>query len=249
MDVNSLESLQRRAANARSFDDVVDACRALCRLVDFPYFCFGLRLPTSFVDPELMLAENFPAPFRACYSAMDGLNVDPVLLCCHERTAPVFWRDAFVATCSGTPSAAYVAAVRDMGLRAGVSCGCRGARGEFSVLSVASGRDDAATEERLRAVAPLVHVAGSYLHDAATRLKRAAGSAPLTPRERECLTWSAEGHTARETAQRLRIAERTVIFHLRNVNAKLGVSSRQQAVARAVSLGIVHPRAVTIPLE
>ncbi|MGD8937457.1 MAG: helix-turn-helix transcriptional regulator, partial [Thiogranum sp.] len=50
------------------------------------------------------------------------------------------------------------------------------------------------------------------------------------------------GKTTWETSRILRISERTVTFHLQNVQGKLGVSNRQQAVARAVSLGIIEPQ-------
>jgi LuxR family transcriptional activator of bioluminescence operon len=66
----------------------------------------------------------------------------------------------------------------------------------------------------------------------------------LTPRERECLLWAAEGKTSWETAQILGISERTVIFHLRNVTEKLNVSSRQQAIARAISQGLIAPQLI-----
>jgi len=64
----------------------------------------------------------------------------------------------------------------------------------------------------------------------------------LTQREKECLLWATEGKTTWETSRILRISERTVTFHLQNVQGKLGVSNRQQAVARAVSLGIIEPQ-------
>jgi DNA-binding CsgD family transcriptional regulator len=64
----------------------------------------------------------------------------------------------------------------------------------------------------------------------------------LTPREQECLLWVTEGKTTWETSQILNISERTVTFHLQNTVDKLGVVNRQQAVARAVALGIIRPQ-------
>ena len=54
--------------------------------------------------------------------------------------------------------------------------------------------------------------------------------------------WSAEGKTAWEISQILHISERTVVFHLQNASEKLGVVNRQQAVAHAISLGLVTPQ-------
>lgn len=55
----------------------------------------------------------------------------------------------------------------------------------------------------------------------------------LSPRQREILDLVASGHTSKEIASALGISESTVNWHLANVFAKLGVSSRAEAVARA----------------
>ena len=86
----------------------------------------------------------------------------------------------------------------------------------------------------------------AYLHEAVRRVFNkdvlAVSKADLTRREKECLLWATEGKTAWETSRILSIAERTVTFHLQNVQGKLGVNNRQQAVARAVSLGLIEPQ-------
>ncbi len=66
------------------------------------------------------------------------------------------------------------------------------------------------------------------------------GQAPvesLTPRELEVLQWMARGFTNRQIAQRLRISEHTVKFHVTSVLGKLGARTRAEAVARGISLG------------
>lgn len=249
VDAQWLADFRRETGAVRGLDEVDRTCRQARARFGLPYHCFGLRLPTSFLDPDLFVYESFPAPFRDVYVAMDGLHVDPVLLRSYEQSAPVLWDEVFEQTPADTPSGRYVAQIRSIGLRAGLTCGYRSAGGEFSAFSVATSRDDAGVQRYLREIAPWVTLAGSLLHDAATRLMRLDDASVLTPRERECLLWCAEGHTTGETAERLQIKARTVTFHLRNVSAKLRVSSRQQAVARAVAMGIVEPRAVTMPIE
>lgn len=68
----------------------------------------------------------------------------------------------------------------------------------------------------------------------------------LTPREAEILALLASGLTNREIAQRLVLSARTVETHVARVTAKLGVSSRARAVARAIALGLVVPPAVAV---
>jgi LuxR family maltose regulon positive regulatory protein len=62
---------------------------------------------------------------------------------------------------------------------------------------------------------------------------------PLSEREIQVLQLMAEGLTNQEIASRLYLALNTVKVHTRNINGKLGVHSRTQAVARARVLGIL----------
>jgi DNA-binding CsgD family transcriptional regulator len=63
--------------------------------------------------------------------------------------------------------------------------------------------------------------------------------AGLTARELEVLALLAEGLRNAEIAERLFLAERTVVHHVSAILRKLDVTSRGQAGAKAVRLGIV----------
>jgi len=62
---------------------------------------------------------------------------------------------------------------------------------------------------------------------------------PLTPREIEVLGLLAAGDSNKTIAARLSISVHTVKFHISSILAKLGVSSRTEAVALGLRLGIV----------
>jgi DNA-binding NarL/FixJ family response regulator len=62
----------------------------------------------------------------------------------------------------------------------------------------------------------------------------------LSDRELEVLTWAARGKTSAEIAVIVRLTKRTVDFHLDNVRGKLGVSTRVEAVVKAVTGGLVE---------
>ena len=74
---------------------------------------------------------------------------------------------------------------------------------------------------------------------AASARQRVGALMGLTPREIECLRWSASGKTAWETSRILGLSEWTVVYHLERAKRKFGLSSKQQMVARAVGLGLV----------
>lgn len=64
---------------------------------------------------------------------------------------------------------------------------------------------------------------------------------PLSPREREILKLVAEGHTNREIATALVIAEKTVERHRANIFGKLGMRDRVDLTRYAIRAGLVEP--------
>jgi DNA-binding CsgD family transcriptional regulator len=85
--------------------------------------------------------------------------------------------------------------------------------------------------ERDRALLTLLR---PHLHQAYLDAERRRHPAPqLTPRQWELLRLVATGHTNAQIARRLGVSEGTVRIHLQNIYARLHVSSRTAAVARA----------------
>ena len=109
------------------------------------------------------------------------------------------------------------------------------------------GRDVVTFKEGRAAGAPVVVVAMFDDEDSAraamasgTRGHMAAAPNTLTAREVEVLEALANGASTSDVARSLFISHKTVKNHLAHIYAKLGVSSRTQAVASAVRLGIVR---------
>lgn len=69
------------------------------------------------------------------------------------------------------------------------------------------------------------------------RSARRSAGAPLSERERQILGLLAGGESGAQIAERLVLSSETVRTHIRNAMAKLGASSRAQAVALAVQRG------------
>jgi DNA-binding NarL/FixJ family response regulator len=68
---------------------------------------------------------------------------------------------------------------------------------------------------------------------------RAAAALRLSTREREVLQLIAEGRTAKEIAQLLKISFRTVGFHRGNIKRKLGLSTTAELTRQAIEQGLV----------
>jgi DNA-binding NarL/FixJ family response regulator len=72
------------------------------------------------------------------------------------------------------------------------------------------------------------------------RQTNAARDVGLTDRELEILRSLGDGHSNREIAKQLWLAEQTVKFHLTNIYRKLNVSSRTEAVHWAYRHGVLN---------
>ena len=62
---------------------------------------------------------------------------------------------------------------------------------------------------------------------------------PLTPREVQVLELLAEGLPNKAIADRLKISDQTVKFHVSSISGKLGAANRTDAVRRAVRRGLI----------
>jgi DNA-binding NarL/FixJ family response regulator len=101
-----------------------------------------------------------------------------------------------------------------------------------------------ATAEELAAAVRAVHTGLVVLHPAALEPSTAGdppgtAGAPLTAREREILELMADGASNRIIAARLAISRHTVKFHVASILAKLGATSRTEAVALALRGGLL----------
>lgn len=63
---------------------------------------------------------------------------------------------------------------------------------------------------------------------------------PLTVRQREVLSLSAQGYTYRQIARKLKISERTVRYHIQSSIDKLHLQNRQQLISYASRLGMLE---------
>lgn len=117
--------------------------------------------------------------------------------------------------------------------------------GEIGIMSLYCMESEAEFLRCLHAYQHSIHVMAIHFHTAVQEKLGYDNSVlrilKLTPRELECLHWTAKGKTAWEIGQILCISEDTVNKHIRNAIEKLRVSNRTHAVAKAVSIGLTAP--------
>ncbi len=185
-------------------------------------------------DRRPYLAVTYSAEWVEHYKTEQFVDVDPAVQVGLRRLLPVDWaefdrEDKKVRRLFGEAS--------EFGLgRRGISLPVHGRYGDRALLSVTS---DASARDwhhlRLRYMRDFQLLA-LHMHQAILRLEgdRCAPRSALSPRERECLQWVAEGKTYWECAMILGLSEHTVRCYLESVRHKLGESNMVVEAAREV---------------
>jgi LuxR family transcriptional activator of bioluminescence operon len=223
---------------AESLSRVTELLRGRALELGFEWFVYALELQESAPSSRIALANGYPEPWIEHYAREGLLGQDPVMSYCRAHFVPIEWRMLEAEQLKGR----VMVEAREFGLSEGLSAPLHGPRGDLGVLSFATGAELRTASRRTRRARPYVHLLAGYVHEAMRRVLVTEGARmvrPLSPRERECLLWVAEGKTSWEIGLILATSERTVNFHLRNASVKLGVSNRQHAVARALLLGLL----------
>ncbi len=184
--------------------------------------------------------DNTPVEFTQIYADPGLQRRDPVMQHCRRQSVPIIWdQDTYVESGVGElweHQASY-------GYRTGIAMALHLPDGKHFLLGV--DRESplpSDTEELQRLVADL-QLFAVHAQDSAMRLLLPVTLQPerpkLTPRELEALRWTMEGKTAWEAGVLLGISERTVVFHVNNAMHKLGCINKQQAVLKALRLGLI----------
>jgi LuxR family quorum-sensing transcriptional regulator LasR len=194
------------------------------------------RLDNAFVQT------NYPAKWRERYDAERMAYIDPIISHCLQSTLPLIWPSDLFRT---QAQRLLYEDARAHGLRAGATFPIHGPNGEFGILSFAVDKEaDPAWTRAVMGMLPDLALVRDYAFASAVRFcpPVVQEAAPrLTPRELEVLNWVMVGKSSWEISKITSCSEATVNFHMGNIRQKFNVNTRQQAVVRAISLGLITP--------
>ncbi len=189
------------------------------------------------------LKSNYSDAWRVRYDADKLAYVDPTVAHCLASCLPLIWGP-------GTFNAPLHCASDEEAWRHGPGSGItfpiHGPNGEFGVLNFASdARTGSVRACQIEALMPSLALLRDYTFESSLRYLHApaeADSVPrLTRRELEVLNWVMVGKSSWEISRITACSEATVNFHIGNIRHKFNVNTRQQALVKAISLGIITP--------
>lgn len=186
---------------------------------------------------------NYSSDWLNKYTSDKLHHVDPTFSHCLSKSTPLIWSPNIF---SGRKQKEMYEEASGYGIRSGVTLPIHGARGELGIVCFVS---DAKPDRRFHKDAhrnlPELSCFRDFILESSLKFMDYSRSfekpVSVTRRELECLKWCAAGKSSWEISHILSCSEATVNFHFSNIRQKFNTSSRQQAVVRAIRLGLIHP--------
>lgn len=188
------------------------------------------------------LQSNYSPEWRSIYDREKLHYIDPTVSHCLKSTVPLVWQpDTFI----GHVQKQFYEEACKHGLYTGISFPIHGPNGEFGLLCfVWDGLLGRAFELELNHVHAKLALLRDFVFESSVRF---VSSIPdknqihLTDRELECLKWAMVGKSSWEISMILNRSEATINFHISNIKQKFQVGTRQHAIVKAISIGLLVP--------
>lgn len=222
-----------------------DALFSLARRQGFELVLYGVVGSRKAKLESAFLQSNYSSAWRDRYDADRLHYVDPTVSHCLKNSVPLVWDPE---TFNAPRQREFYEEASGYGICSGVTFPIHGPNGEFGVMSFAS--DSLPDAKEIQHYLPALSLIRDYAFQSSLKFLNSseeAASGPsderprLTRRELEVLNWVMVGKSSWEISKITNCSEATVNFHIANVRQKFGVSTRQQALVKAIGMGILTP--------
>lgn len=237
-DASMLEMISS-VTSAKDESELLAKMKTAARQIGYDQVLFAIEMRVPGDTPVQHVASGFDPDYRTLYQERAFVGVDPVVTHCRTSPKPLIWSERMY----NGRSREMMEEASSYGLGHGLSLPVHRGSNVVSMLSLARDRPFESEAEQAVVLAA-GNVLAHCLHVTAENLilpKALEKRTPrLSPREKECFTLIALGKSNWDIGQLLHISEAAVAFHVQNVLRKLRVSSRTQAVAIGVALGMIY---------
>lgn len=189
---------------------------------------------------------TYPSAWQRHYRAHSYIDVDPIVARAVEEKVPFAWLDTAPFAWDGVAAAQCLTAKQRqllddaycLGIRSGMAFSIDGTANELVLFTFATDERSPALLQRAKSRTSEIRAFCHTFHER-FRLHEAVQCwdepvPHLTPRQRICLSATADGHSAKQIARMLGLAPRTVEHHFQEAKTRLGAATLTQAVAAAV---------------
>ena len=198
----------------------------------------GVPDPGRRIDGYIMLS-GWNETWLDRYVSQDYVQIDPVARRLQNASDPFVWSEIIAGLDLDGAAAQVMDEAASIGMRDGLCVPLYDLDGRRSVLSMAAHHIDLSAADK-----GVLHLVAMYaqnrIRDLVDRQAVRVARALLSPRERECLQWTAAGKTSWEIAAILRLSQNTTDGYIASATRKLGAANRTQAVAEGIRRGIIH---------
>jgi len=236
-----------RLLTVDTLPDLHDVCTEIRLFYGFDFFAIFTKFNRSELAPLCFLMREYENAWTQHYEKNRYMFVDPSIRMSCMRTSPYIWSshlyDCLVDVL--TPPELQVSRdALDFGLREVFNAPFKGVNGEcglvrfINIENGLSSRQD--LKEQSRSM-PELYLLSSHIFECLTRiLCRRSSEDILSEREKDILTWTANGNSPAKISDTLHISENTVCNHLRNIRLKLQTRNTTHAVVKAISARIIR---------
>jgi len=226
--------------SCKKIDDLKVIMIDIQEKLEYDFIIYNIQFSSSFKETFFISIGTFPNEWIKHYISKNYASIDPIVKHCISSNTPISWHQFYKD--ENYKIYNLFKEVSDYELLGGASIGYRVNSGEVGIFSIS--KKEPLTEKSKLYCNTILYMTSlqPYIHDSLKRVSNnynSSDSSPLTKRELECLTWTAEGKTSGEIASILHISESTVIFHIKNIINKLEVSNRTQAISKAILTGLI----------
>lgn len=209
--------------------------------LDFPLFNATLVVEQPAARPIIVEVRSSPTSFEEAVTEPGAAARDPMIQRIKTSSSPVIYDQAMYVSHNAGDLWEEQA---PHGYHTGISVPLHLSGGRHFIFGVDRPTALPTNPDQLFRLMADLQLLAVYAQETALRLLLpqvgvSKSVAALSIREQEILKWALAGKSNHVIGQLLNISLSTVNFHLRSATAKLGVSSKHQAAAKAQSLGLI----------
>ena len=202
-------------------------------------------IDAAVIDNNIKFVTSCPDWWFKYYVENECYLHDPLGLHSAEKITPLWYNreNLLISDLNKTFVDAVAVSKDGFDLESGLIFPIHSSTGSLGGVNAGSSLDKKEFQKAISENDDLLLIASYLAHTKIHSLlfKRSQDEFALTEREKECLLWLGKGLRVDAIAYKLNLARITVDIHLRHAREKLGCGTREQALAKAITMKLIAP--------